>query len=292
MKKNIILILLSIVCNLSIAENWDMLKTGKLWSNLCITYDPNMTDNSLTTNFVKFEGDTLIEGKTYKLILQTEDENMVKWSLQGYVREEITEGLYLRRLNGVEEILYKYNLNVGDSIATINRFIGVPKYIIEKIDSVLINNVFRRRYTMTYDNTTSLKETWIEGIGSSKGILSSCLDVTGASFRLLCYSENEVLMYNDPEYPDCYYYTRTSIDKLISTDDTISVYPNYSQDNITISSTKYKQLRVYNANGFLFDTLDLGTQTVIILNIINYPKGLYFVSPVSSFCDSQRFVKI
>jgi len=294
MKKKFLLLIMPVLFYLQASgQNWDMLNSGKLWSNLVITYNPNMIDQDLTTDFVKFDGDTTINAKDYKRVLQTEDSTMGNWILKGYIRETISEGLYFRNLQGEEGLLYKYNVKVGDSITIANKanFVHDLILIVKNIDSIQINGFYKKKYTMS-QGASPINEIWIEGIGSLKGILRCGWIAAGGSGKLLCYYENKILMYKDTGYSECYYYTRTSINTINSPDRIIEIFPNPSHNEINITAFGLKRLKVYSIYGSLIDTIDLDNKPEITLNISEYPNGIYIIAPDGLFTICQKFVKL
>jgi hypothetical protein len=52
-----------------------------------------------------------------------------------------------------------------------------------------------------------ITETWLEGVGSLNGLLrESCFSMTPCdnNYELLCFQENNVLLYSNPAYDNCF----------------------------------------------------------------------------------------
>ncbi len=80
------------------------------------------------------------------------------------------------------------------------------------IDSVFIEpaNQYRKRIKLSGPNPYPYyEEYWIEGMGSTAGLIHSGCQMgsyTGsAMYTLLCYYESDELIYDNPDYPVCFY---------------------------------------------------------------------------------------
>lgn len=178
----------------------------KVWSNVLENCLPE--GNTYTTFYHRFEGDTVLDGKTYKKVLIAEDEYYEDWFFYGsYVREE--EGkVYLREYLGEEGLIYDFNLQPGDTITINNPFApdGLT-LVLTEIDSVETIDGHRTRWKLEKD-AFSIPEYWIEGIGSESGVLNSGTAVFGAlcgAYTLLCEKENDIIIYQNPNYGTCFY---------------------------------------------------------------------------------------
>jgi len=203
MKKYLILILLSCICHLSNARNWDMLKSGKRWNILQVSETHLLQYNDSSTYYVKFDEDTLINTLIYRHVFRATNIEFTNKTLNGYVREDSTMGLYFRDLQGEEGLLYKYNLHPGDSVFVQNKMISWKKsirYLVTKVDSILIDGKYKKRYIMAEKYFENMPETWVEGIGSSIGILGCGMTTVGGWTHLLCCNDNNVLMYKNPDF--------------------------------------------------------------------------------------------
>lgn len=179
---------------------------NKIWSIVQENCLPE--GNVYTTLYHRFEGDTLIDGKHYKRVLFAEDELYQEWFFSGsFVRE--TEGkVYLREFLGSEGLIYDFNLQPGDTI-TINNPLAPDGLLLmlTEIDSVETLDGYRTRWKLEKDEF-SPPEYWIEGIGSQSGVLNSGTGVFGplcGSYTLLCEKEDDITIYQNPEYETCFY---------------------------------------------------------------------------------------
>jgi hypothetical protein len=97
-------------------------------------------------------------------------------------------------------------------------------------------------------------DTWIDGIGNTNGFLHYDAGLVGGNgYELLCFSDNDMLVYQNADFSSCDYLTSTnSIDNL----DAITIYPNPLLDKSVISITNLNDSRLYrliifNTNGEL-----------------------------------------
>ncbi|MCD4697010.1 MAG: T9SS type A sorting domain-containing protein, partial [Bacteroidales bacterium] len=139
--------------------------------------------------------------------------------------------IYLRDLNDIEGLVYKFNVSEGDAFDIFNpfHFTIVPTTVLA-VDSVLIEPLgqFRKRITLAPYGPYGNEEYWIEGIGSIAGIINSgyhILPLTGAGYDLLCQWENDWNMFSNPAYDFCYE-TTVSTQENQESNIIIGIYPS------------------------------------------------------------------
>ncbi len=127
-------------------------------------------------------------------------------SLLGYMRQD-GEKYYFNPI-GIEEefLLYDFSLQKGEQVEIIEEsvwknslYISLKKDVGDDIFyhsvsdvSIYMDKSGLERKQITLDNG----EIWIEGIGSTKGLLHSCSSITGSGTTLLSYSENNTQLYD------------------------------------------------------------------------------------------------
>ncbi|MBU1369466.1 MAG: T9SS type A sorting domain-containing protein, partial [Bacteroidetes bacterium] len=142
-----------------------------------------------------------------------------------------------------------------------------------------INQSQRKKFWLSAINyPTYYNETWIEGIGSNKGICwSGSIFVVGGWFRLLCMHENETLIYSNPNYESCYLITDINeIENPI-----MEVFPNPATtqtwlqlpENTALSQI---QIELYSPAGKLLHKTKPSSNFHKI-DVAHLPKGLYLV---------------
>jgi len=245
------------------------------------------------TEQIKFGNDTLINEITYKVIISSKDSLLTKWSTIGFIRENIEEkNIFYLPVNKKEILLYDFSVEVNDTIETMFRF-GEPcgvldsivKYVVISTDSIKISNQERKKInlkclTYPYNITYS----YIEGIGSIFGLFAPCFPIMPGSenTHLLCFYEDDNLVYKDSYYNDCFYWlvseTYQNMPPLIS------IYPNPSNGYFIIESkniypSEKVDIFIFNSSGNLLLKSSIDNEYKVI-NLSFIGKGLYFYSIV------------
>ena len=282
------------------SEYMPMLVAGNQWNNL---FMPTVGSEYYYehTYISKLGEDTIIEGVTYFKFLTAYDENSSIWETVGFLREDVeNRKVYVKRLDNPEALLYDFNANVGDTISTYN-FHFYPQevlLVIQNIESISIGGELRKKMTVLSISADILGHNyrvWIEGIGCPEdGLLSAVdpADLVGSGLLLLCFSQEEVLIYKPEmfENRDCFVWT----------------YPQNIKEN---SSTSYK---VWQANGNLHinsekqipcsvELFDISGRLLqhtktdngnVIIDINNYTAGVHIVRITSNNSVSNHKVLI
>ena len=186
---------------------------GKQW-NVVLTYVPWPPINRVTDAY-KLEGDTVVDGTTYKKLLTTQSEQYDNWGLWGLLRETNERQVFSRKYRWnhtfeSETLLYDFSIEPGDSICY-----GESSclLLLRKSDTILDDGTVRKRYDFQYKDGGYLMdeyETWIEGIGSEYGLLHSGSRVlVGGIYDLLCYYEDEDPIWQNPQLNSCYINTHS-----------------------------------------------------------------------------------
>jgi hypothetical protein len=243
-------------------------------------------------------GDTIINALSYhKLYYYNENNNnptdtlcLVNHSiLGGAIREDSLNRVYFYNMNltgmGKEKdsiyLLYDFSKNVGDTIFFTNQMpsypYSEPYFVISSIDSVLVNNQYRKKY-----NFLSSPESWIEGIGSTRYLTStispyptcSCFD------ELICYKFNDITYYLNPTYHTCFPFDGVGVQNLME-DESVSISPNPSNGKvlIAIKTSNYQKLsiEIYNTLGEKVYSLQNNTlHEKTEIDISSEPNGIYF----------------
>ena len=191
MKRLLLLIAVSIVWSGSVlqAQEYEyvpLVREGVEWGYY--QYNPVHPENN---GFIRlqFEGDTLLDGKTYKKLYMYKgcDFTSDRSTLVDFMREE-NKTVYSKKERkdnddiygeDVEEeiVLYDFSLNVGDSL-------WIPSYYeyeeVTRIDTVKVGNTYRKQFYI--NNRTS--PIWTEGLGVMEDnfmfcsfcLIPACLD--------------------------------------------------------------------------------------------------------------------
>ena len=149
---------------------------------------------------------------------------------------------------GNDYLKYDFEREIGD---TINVYITEEpaQLIVESVDSIIINDAYRRSITLRYIFGNTFWEQWIEGIGSNRGILESgTANFSGGWRWFLCMSENGELIYMNPNYESCYLITEINeVNKP-----KLKIFPNPTKNILTIENIKSMEIEsisLSNING-------------------------------------------
>lgn len=252
---------------------------GKQW-NVLYTYAPWPPINRVT-NAYKVEGDTVVGGTTYRKLLTTRSEQYDNWSLWGLLRETEERQVFCRKYRwdhtfASETLLYNFLMQPGDSICYGS---STCLLLLRKSDTILDDETVRKRYDFQYKEggyLTDVYETWIEGIGSELGLLhSGSMFLVGGSYDLLCYYENEDLIWQHPDFNSCYIGTDGVEENKAEA--WISIHPNPTTGMIVVSGKNLNQAEVLNLLGQRMATAQ-GKGETLQIDIANLPTDVYFVN--------------
>jgi len=176
---------------------------NKLWSNE--KNGTEYTGESWHSNFIRFEGDTLIGETLYKKVLRSDDSLMSAWYVTGFIRETDTASVYYRPVrSGKERLLYDFGVVEGDSI-----YIADTGYEYLYVDSIRylpfgIYNEIRRYIFLTA--CTYYSFAWIEGVGGRNGVLFTPQEfcTVGEENFLVCFFENDSLKFFNSYFSSCF----------------------------------------------------------------------------------------
>ena len=247
----------------------------------------DMAGNPQNWNYSMFiDGDTSIENKIYHNIYRTGGYvtlfpyafHAFTHVLYGHIRQDsINRQVFTFSFNK-DTLLYDYNLKLHD---TLNPFMAFNWGInvVTSIDSVLINNSFRKRYWISNEVSSgqwdSAYVALIEGVGSTFGLFAPFEPPSENWSYLLNFGVN-IPSYQAPDYCGIY----VGIDE-INKNKTVSIYPNpvLSQLNIKFNFTPDNlTVAIYNQLGQrVCESLNVNNDLLVIKR--DYlPSGIYFYS--------------
>ncbi len=240
------------------------------------------------------QGDTIIKGKNYLKIFYNETDSPSPSHFIGGIREDSLKqifffptSIHLNTIGGhsfpndtAEHLLYSFNnLQVGDTLAINTNYTDI---IVESIDSVLLGTTFRKRYEIQNVRFLFGPEYWIEGIGSTKDLLSPFTYEFEWRYYTLCYTDSTTYYINSPNGEDsCHYQVPMSINDL-EISKKFKVFPNPTSEYITIhSEVNLKKINIYNSFGQLL-IHENATKPEIKINVQNLNSGIYIVELINS----------
>ena len=272
MKKLLFTCLFSLFCCFSQAQNITyvpMLKAGNSW----LVYYGNFSYQS--NYIVKSKKDSLIKGNKYQLI----DNDLV--------REDSAQAKVYYYDNGKEDVLYDFNLKIGDVIN--NSTSGSNcKYTVSAIESIKLYDGTPTKKIKFIGTGPNSNIYWIMGVGSSKGPtfpgLFKCY--TDPVNQFLCFYQGTKVLYSKTENGKC---ESTIASKDIITDTYISVYPNpINENSINIElpdELTHCELTMYDVvgNQVLMHNITNQKETIEVESL---QKGMYFMR----FADKGKLV--
>ena len=194
--RTIVLMAFAMLANLVVAQiNKNIADTNKIWHNTS-----NCAWGESFPSIIKLGNDTNINSNVYKRVICMGNPAVCYSGIVGLVREYGNRVYFLNKSNLKEGIIYDFGLVDNDTIFVENYFSNsIHSLIVKQVDTVLINNQPIKK--ISFGN---IDEYWLEGIGSSLGLLysGSLLDTTSCSHELICFKENG-FEYLNPKYPDC-----------------------------------------------------------------------------------------
>ncbi|MBP7184368.1 MAG: hypothetical protein KBA06_02590 [Saprospiraceae bacterium] len=240
-------------------------------------------------NFYTYTCNTkIINGKEYQLLWQI-DLNSTTVQSKGLLRKEGLKIYHKNNDNAPEVLQYDFGMNLGDTMTYITNFgLDVNVKVIQK-DIVNVAGISRVRLIVEYSPFAPIlfQETWIEDVGSEKGLLSRLSEVTDYSPFLSCYYENRIFAYSYDDVtnqcitninlPECEVNDNHETNNIQTTQ---IIYPNIiiDQDYVVAPDYLNKSFELLNAqsqkvksgnlkmdNSF-FDALSNGIYFLVIKN--------------------------
>jgi hypothetical protein len=257
---------------------------NKEWNVLQVIEGWPMWDTTYWTITYKFDGDTLIEGLMYKKVFKTEEEIPINWSYEGGIREDQDKRVYFKSWHP-DELKYDFGAEIGDTVEIVDNTYPV-QLIVESINWINIGSYYRRIMDLRYVTSYWCHETWIEGIGSNRGVMQSGhAGYVGGWTWFLCMKENDTLVYMNPDYTSCYIIS-TGMDESRAV--RISLYPDPANDFLIIENPG-------NLNIGLMTIIGFDGRSVLELvpgghcvDISGVHPGIYLVKVV---CENDVFVR-
>lgn len=219
-------------------------------------------------HFIVKGQDTLINGIIYKKI----DKKGIRNNITA-IREK-DKIIYLREDNK-DTILYDFNIRAGDTIN--GKIYGFSlnnnnKVIVYAVDSILINNQYRKKYRLNIPNF-SYGEI-IEGIGCRCGFIPNFVGLDRGG-TLNCHSVNDKAIYGGNN-GKCDLVSNNEVIKNLAQ---VQIFPNPVVDKSFLKipdDLSIDRATVYDVLGRMVKSYDVTNSPPEILKK-DYSKGVYFV---------------
>lgn len=282
--------------------------SGAIWSEI---YQPplDMHGNFPCAIYERFTlngEDTIINDITYKKLFIFYDSvfNESKAKCIGGIREDENKRIYFKGNTAVHDfkpmnymynfeeiILYDFSLRIGDTIRNINCRPDDDQLVVTSIDTIMINNTLRKRINFNPMPWVS----WIEGIGSVKGLLftSGDLPTNGLNGDLICFKQDGKILYFNNNFSECFPLTDSETKRNVYSN--IMVYPNPTDNNdikFSFGKNRVRFLQIIGCNGQLCGDFDIQMQPEFILSTEKYQPGIYFYKAmnVNGIIHTGKFV--
>jgi hypothetical protein len=146
---------------------------------------------------------------------------------------------------------------------------------LKSVDSILIDKTYRKYYH--YDNN----ENWIEGIGSTRSLLSTLIPLPACACvqTVVCFRQPNKLIYMNPVYNQCFCFTTVGISNS-ETAINIALLPNpfSSETALKINgSLTNADLYIYDAFGRQVKEMKNRSGESIMISRNGLVSGLYYV---------------
>lgn len=225
-------------------------------------------------------------------------DSLLYYKLNGYLIREDSNKVYVKavtsspNIDTTEQVVYNYNLNIGDTIKLTYYLNDTTRHYVNKIDSVLINNIYHRMWDIQPVPGNRLGDynyTVIEGIGSVKGPLYP-LNPVGfeQAYQLFCFkNQNSIITVpNNNAIPNPFggdYLNpgkcALAVNQITALKSTPVVYPHPANQSSVITlpyNINSGILVVYNGMGQVVSTISINNAAKIDVKALNLQSGLYY----------------
>lgn len=226
-----------------------------------------------------FEGDTVIDGQTYKKLISVLDLLPDQPTVDAFVREDVDNEIVYLHFGGAENQLFDFDVMVGETVSTV-QFSCVSTVTVESVGTISVGGTDRDMITMTSG------EVWIEGVGSTFSLIGANYPdcIPDAPITCTCFLNNDVPEWAHPDQGSC-----TVITDVAEIESQISAFPNPAIDAITITGGQGEQYLVYNMNGALVAEGRLLGTTVLTTSELE--AGVYLINIIGK-SEPLRFTKL
>lgn len=231
---------------------------------------------------VQVDGDTIIDNVSYYKLRQEgltyfyDDPSQIEISDSssfdayiGAIRETDEKQIeFLFPNNPSPVIIYDFNITTGDTLAIFDRSLGEVTAVVAAMDTVDYCGTMRNRYTLNFPDWLPFPSFWIEGVGSSNGIIPT-YELFESAVSLNCFSK---------ENCDCGQIIN-SINLRPGLRDEFKVYPNPVNQELSIQSNSgipINTISIFNLYGQqVFETKVNDTSINISCDFL--AQGSYFL---------------
>ena len=250
------------------------------WNTLYIHVDDQTGVHTLQhTKKIYIKGDSILNDQTYKKVFKciNNDESCQHPVFDGLIREENLKTYYILPEETIEYLLYDFSLQLNDTIeleepSSMSLGIKIPLRVYD-IDSVNINGELKKRIKLTHPDSETIRDIWVENLGSLSDFYTIYMKYTGPGKVLSCYYQENELVYKNPKYP-CYHTTSIS---------TIEQHADIHcriQDgilNLEFDSPATGSISIFNTEGKALYNDKLLNQSHSFIKMTDFVSGIYLL---------------
>lgn len=246
------LILVSIILSNNLFSQ-SLISENKLWRTVFKSYSDPCCINAPYA--LKFKGDSIINDTIYTKLLESKDESLGKWTLNGLWRETKDKKVFRRDLSHQNEtLLYDFSLEKNDTFHTHGLTFKVDSVLNKTWGGKLRKHWYLNTYRAETDSADKHYSTlWIEDVGRPGFFPDNINKPYGAISYLLCFSEDGQMVYKNPQFNTCFLTSTESISRAGKQN---KVYPNPATSELLIEGDFDKEavLELYSTQGELVKT--------------------------------------
>lgn len=291
MKKSVLNLAILFFVHLGFSQNYKPLLANVNEWHFTNCYFGCVTDVYYT------DGDTLVEGKTYKIL-----DGYHYISRTFLLREDIpNKKVYIKILNHTadEVLLYDFGLNQGDIFNMENPITPFPRnggpFVLDSIVSKPLadGNLYRHFYfSPTPGNTNSSENAvWVEGVGSLSLINApgGHPNINGVGQLSCSFKNSEVIYTNLDSISNCFP-TILGTGKNILAE--VLITGKNDNEQIRLTHTQNVQnVKVYGLSGKLLQSRKNDGNDFLDLDLSSYSSGLYLIE-IKGRGKARRIVKV
>jgi hypothetical protein len=226
--------------NRTLNENYSpIVENGYKWNvvNRNVSLD---ADNTIvySTHVEMFDGDSVVDGVTYKKLWSCDPKNLESRTLEGLIREDVSAQKVWAYGNGIEALIYDFDVEVGDTLSLLG-WLHLMKNItaeeleddetivdvvVDNVETVSIGDFDIKKITLFDPRNKERKFDIYERFGSLRGWLRSdfgMVDGGGVNFMVCAFDNNGELLFKPThnneldEIENCYINeTKTNIENI------------------------------------------------------------------------------
>jgi hypothetical protein len=237
--------LLIIICSFFLnAPAQNFVSENNLWS---IVITNSGTDQYNRSIYYKFLGDSTINQTTYEKLYSTKDEQMEEWGFNSLWYEQ-NDSIFKYDENSQQNLLtYDFNIEEKDSFyySTAEMYMYV-----DSTNTTIWGGEERKHIYLSTPEIPGLQTIWRQGVGQDGLIIrSSEAFIVGAFAKILCFTENNELVYQNPDFNTCYINT-TDVTTIEDQAKLIEVFPcDIGTLTIRMSSQQQGEFMLFDLEG-------------------------------------------